>query len=147
LPRISETIFEARCPSPGFSFWNIHERPRLLRVANELNSTTSSCLAEAPVGKHCQNVPGLLLKLLSLEETMRRLLISSAIGLGVLFGALAPTFVPTPASAYYYRYRPYYHHRYYHHRYYGYRPYYRHRYYHHRYYGYRPYYHHRRYYY
>src|SRR6185312_5386282 len=113
---------------------------------NELNSTTSSCLAEAPVGKHCQNVPGLLLKLLSLEETMRRLLISSAIGLGVLFGALAPTFVPTPASAYYYGYRPYYHHRY-HHRYYGYRPYYRHRYYHHRYYGYRPYYHHRRYYY
>ena len=75
---------------------------------------------------------------------MRRLLISSAIGLGVLFGALAPTFVPTPASAYYYGYRPYYHHRYYHH---GYRPYYRHRYYHHRYYGYRPYYHHRRYYY
>jgi hypothetical protein len=78
-----------------------------------------------------------------MEENMRRLLISSAIGLGVLFGALAPTFVPTPASAYYYGYRPYYHHRYYHHRYYGYRPYYRHRYYHHRYYGYRPYYHHR----
>jgi hypothetical protein len=56
---------------------------------------------------------------------MRRLLISSAIGVGVLFGALAPTFVPTPASAYYYHHR-YYHHRYYHHRYYGYR------YYHHR---------------
>jgi hypothetical protein len=68
---------------------------------------------------------------------MRRLLISSAIGLGVLFGALAPTFVPTSASAYYYHHR-YYHHRYHHHRYYGYRPYYRH--YHHRYY-------HRRYYY
>jgi hypothetical protein len=61
---------------------------------------------------------------------MRRLLISSAIGLGVLFGALAPTFVPTPASAYYYHHR-YYHHRY-HHRYYGYRPYYHHRYYRHR---------------
>jgi hypothetical protein len=74
---------------------------------------------------------------LTMEEIMRRLLISSAIGLGVLFGALAPTFVPTTASAYYY------HHRYYHHRYYGYRPYYHHRYYHHRYYGYRPYYHHR----
>ena len=88
----------------------------------------------------------LLLKLLRLEETMRRLLISSAIGLGVLFGALAPTFVPTPASAYYYHHR-YHHHRYHHHRYYGYRPYYHHRYYHHRYYGYRPYYHHRRYYY
>jgi hypothetical protein len=56
---------------------------------------------------------------------MRRLLISSAIGLGVLFGALAPTFVPTPASAYYYHHR-YYHHRYYRHRYYGHRPYYRH---------------------
>src|SRR5215470_16032930 len=73
-----------------------------------------------------------------MEEIMRRLLITSAIGLGVLFGALAPTFVPTPASAYYYHHR-YYHHRYYHHRYYGYRPYYHHRYYHHRYY-------HRRYY-
>jgi hypothetical protein len=74
-----------------------------------------------------------------MEEIMRRLLISSAIGLGVLFGALAPTFVPTPASAFYYHhryygYRPYYHHRYYHHRYYGYRPYYHHRYYHRRYY-------------
>jgi hypothetical protein len=44
-----------------------------------------------------------------------------AVGLGLLFGALAPTFVPAPASAYYY------HHRYYHHRYY--RPYYHHRYY------------------
>ena len=56
---------------------------------------------------------------------MRRLLISSAVGLGVLFGAVAPSFVATPASAYYYHHR-YYHHRYYHHRYYGYR------YYHHR---------------
>jgi hypothetical protein len=43
----------------------------------------------------------------------------------MLLGALAPSFVPTPASAYYYHHR-YYHHRYYHHRYYGYR------YYHHR---------------
>jgi hypothetical protein len=38
----------------------------------------------------------------------------------MLLGALAPSFVPTPASAYYYHHR-YYHHRYYHHRYYGYR--------------------------
>jgi hypothetical protein len=54
---------------------------------------------------------------LAVEETMRRLLISSAIGLGILFGASAPTFVPTPASAYYYHHRhylnAYYHHRYY----------------------------------
>jgi len=56
---------------------------------------------------------------------MRRLLITSAVGLSMLLGALAPSFVPTPASAYYYHHR-YYHHRYYHHRYYGYR------YYHHR---------------
>jgi hypothetical protein len=56
---------------------------------------------------------------------MRRLLISMAIGLGVLSGAFATTFVPTQASAYYYR------HHYYHHRYYPYR-YYHHRYYHHR---------------
>jgi hypothetical protein len=61
----------------------------------------------------------------------------SHLGLGVLFDALAPTFVPTPASAYYYHHRCY-HHRYYHHRYYGYRPYYRH--YHYGYY--RPYYRH-----
>jgi len=63
-----------------------------------------------------------------MEEIMRRLLISSAIGLGVLFGALAPTLVPTPASAYYYHHLfiiiatmatgPTYHHRYYHRRYY-----------------------------
>jgi hypothetical protein len=60
---------------------------------------------------------------------MRRFLISFAVGLGLLFGAIAPT----PASAYYYRhgyYRPYYHHHYYHRRYY-------HPYYHHRYYRYR----------
>ena len=49
---------------------------------------------------------------------MRRLLISSAIGLGVLFGTVAPTFVPTPASAYYYHHR-YYPNAYYHHRYYS----------------------------
>src|SRR5262249_12082588 len=35
---------------------------------------------------------------LTMEENMRRFLISSAIGLGVLFSALAPTFTPTPAS-------------------------------------------------
>jgi hypothetical protein len=57
---------------------------------------------------------------------MQRLLICFAVGLGLLFGALAST----PASAYY----PYYHHRYYHHRHYY--PYYHHRYYHHRYYRY-----------
>jgi hypothetical protein len=57
---------------------------------------------------------------------MQRSLICCAVGLGLLFGAFAPTFVPTPASAYYHRY---YHHRYYH-------PYYHHRYYHHRYYRY-----------
>ena len=50
---------------------------------------------------------------------MQRLLICFAVGLGLLFGALAPM----PASAYYYHHRhyyPYYHHRYYHHRYYRY---------------------------
>ena len=60
---------------------------------------------------------------------MRRFLISFAVGLGLLFGAIAPI----PASAYYYRhgyYHPYYHHHYYHRRYY-------HPYYHHRYYRYR----------
>jgi hypothetical protein len=82
---------------------------------------------------------------LATEETMRRHFITIAVGLGVLFGAVAPTLAPTPASAYYYYHHRYYHHRYYHHRYYhhrhyGYRPYYHHRYYHHRYY-------HRRYYY
>jgi hypothetical protein len=103
---------------------------------NSARRPISVALLGGSPGRQCQNVPGLLLKLLALEETMRRLLISSAIGLGVLLSALAPTVVPTPASAWYY------HHRYYHHRYYGYRPYYHHRYYHHRYYH-RPYYHHR----
>ena len=37
-----------------------------------------------------------------MEETMRRALIGFAVGLTVLLGALAPTFVSTPASAYYY---------------------------------------------
>ena len=31
---------------------------------------------------------------------MQRLLISSAVGLGLLFGSLAPTFVPRPAQAF-----------------------------------------------
>ena len=68
---------------------------------------------------------------------MPRFLILSAIGLGVLFAAFAPTFVPTPASAYYY----YYPRSYYYPRYYGFRPFYRHRYYPYRpwYYGYRRY--------
>jgi hypothetical protein len=66
--------------------------------------------------------------------TMRRLLISSAIGLGVLFGAMAPALVPTTASAYYYHHR-YYPNAYYHHRHYS--PDYRH--YHH---GNRPHYQH-----
>jgi len=50
---------------------------------------------------------------------MKRLLISCAVGFGVLLGALAPTFVPTPASAYYYHHRHYryhHHHHYYNHR-------------------------------
>jgi hypothetical protein len=62
---------------------------------------------------------------------MRLTLISFAVGASVLLGALAPTFVSTSASAYYYhhrhypsRYGNYYHHGHY----------YRHRgYYHHRY--------------
>lgn len=58
-----------------------------------------------------------------MEETMRRALISFAVGLTVLLGALAPTFVSTPASAYYY------HHRYYPYRYDGH--YYRYRHHHH----------------
>ena len=42
------------------------------------------------------------------EETpMKRFAIFCTVGLGILFAALAPTFTPTPASAYYY------HHRYY----------------------------------
>src|SRR5262249_22902290 len=60
-----------------------------------------------------------------MEETMRRPLTTSGLRLSMLLGALPPSFVPTPASPYYYHHR-YYHHRYYHHRYYGYR------YYHHR---------------
>jgi hypothetical protein len=48
---------------------------------------------------------------------MQRLLICFAVGLGLLFGA----FAPTPVSAYYYGY----HHRYHHHRHYY--PYYHHR--------------------
>ena len=44
---------------------------------------------------------------------MQRLLICFAVGLGLLFGALAPM----PASAYYYH-RGYHHHGYYHHGYY-----------------------------
>jgi hypothetical protein len=66
---------------------------------------------------------------------MRRFLISLVVGLSVLSGTFATTFVPTPASAWYYHHR-YYHHRYYHHRYYGYR-YHHHYYYHHRYYHHR----------
>jgi hypothetical protein len=56
---------------------------------------------------------------------MQRLLICFAVGLGLLFGA----FAPTPVSAYYYgyhhRYHPYHHHPYYY-------PYHHHPYYHHR---------------
>ena len=62
---------------------------------------------------------------------MQRLLIGCAVGLALLFGAVAPT----PASAYYYRhhYYPYrYHGHYYryhrHHHYYNHRGYYHHRY-------------------
>ena len=59
---------------------------------------------------------------------MRRLLLWGAIGAGLLFGILVPTFVPTPASAYYYR------HHYYPYRYHGHYYRYRHagRYYNHR---------------
>ncbi len=73
---------------------------------------------------------------------MKRLLITCALGLGLL-GAFAPTFEPTPASAYYYRhhYYPYrYHGHYYRYRHAGH--YYRYRYAGH-YYNHRRYYHHR----
>ena len=42
---------------------------------------------------------------------MKRLLLCGSIGAGLLLGTLATTFVPTPASAYYYRhhYYPYRH--------------------------------------
>jgi len=65
---------------------------------------------------------------------MKRLLICCAVGVGLVF-ALAPTVVPTPASAYHYRghYYPYrYHGHYYgyrhHGHYYSHRRYYRHHY-------------------
>jgi hypothetical protein len=47
---------------------------------------------------------------------MQQFLISSAVGLSLLFGA----FAPAPASAYYYHHG-YYHHHYYHHHYYHHR--------------------------
>jgi hypothetical protein len=41
---------------------------------------------------------------------MLRTLISVAVGVSVLLGALAPTFMPTSASAYYYHHRYYRYH-------------------------------------
>jgi len=71
LPRISETIFEARCPSPGFSFWNIHKRPRFLRGSQRTQLGNVELLGGSPGRQNCQNVPGLLLKLLSLGTSVK----------------------------------------------------------------------------